>query len=631
MERQLEAMGHAQHAALGHEQTALATAIERLQAEARTAAESMHLENGRHRAQALEALESQKAESRARLDEDQQHRARVHQAELGRFDRAVVEMGAKLGAEREAAREREGRLRGSLEQQAKSGVATAWAHAQAEHERVLGEAEAHAAQLASQHEAALAAALAQKDGQLGQRLEEYEGQLARLADEGAELQRRTQLAIRQAGGACDGAKRELQAAQGAAEGALREALGALHAQREEATAAAHERVLQQERASHALALGALEGGAERDMRATLSSLDDVRQESNARHAAGAAGLAAAVAALHAARETELRGVGAEHTAALARLRDEYERQLSRAHKLSEETWAALRAHGEQTLEEERARHATQLEALEREKAAVREETTAGWAHLPLPELLRQAMEEGIGKLRESHAQQLASLEAEHAAAIDRSRRDVALAQAQAEEAVSKQAELSAAETEMAKQAATLEAEQRRARALDALNAKTEEEVRALREEQVQILRQRLEEEAARIKAEERARVAAEQATLRQLSSELEHDLHFAEAARHAMGVNANEAMADEIERLAAELKATRAAKAKGPAAAKGGSKPAAAPRPAPAPPARPSDRPTPKGGAQSLLTPSSKPAPKTSGGSNRPSIGAAGRGKPIKA
>ena len=59
--------------------------------------------------------------------------------------------------------------------------------------------------------------------------------------------------------------------------------------------------------------------------------------------------------------------------------------------------------------------------------------------------------------------------------------------------------------------------------------------------QAHILRQRLEEEARRIREAERARVTVEQEQLRSLSTKLEHDLHFAEAARHAMGSNANEA------------------------------------------------------------------------------------------
>ena len=111
-----------------------------------------------------------------RQTEDLEHRARVHQAELQRFEKAERDMQALLLAEREQAAAREAQQRALLDAAGKGAVAAAWDQAKREHERVLSEAEAHAAQLASQHEAALASALAQKDAQLGHRLEEYEGQ-----------------------------------------------------------------------------------------------------------------------------------------------------------------------------------------------------------------------------------------------------------------------------------------------------------------------------------------------------------------------------------------------------------------------------------------------------------------------
>ena len=232
------------------------------------------------------------------------------------------------------------------------------------------------------------------------------------------------LVLEQATGTCADARAELQAAQEAAEAALREAVGALGAEKEAQVRAAHDRVLRHERAAHALALGALEAEAERAMRGTLSGLEAARQEGHARHAAGAAALQQAVADMHVAREAELGGVAAEHATALGRVRDEYEAQLTRLHKLSEESWAALRAHADQHTEEQATEHAAVVKLLEREKAAIKEERTAGWVHLPLPEMLRHAMDEAMAKLHEAHGQQLGALKAEHTAALERAEREV---------------------------------------------------------------------------------------------------------------------------------------------------------------------------------------------------------------
>ena len=57
------------------------------------------------------------------------------------------------------------------------------------------------------------------------------------------------------------------------------------------------------------------------------------------------------------------------------------------------------------------------------QAAIKEERTAGWAHLPLPEMLRHAMDEAMAKLQEAHSQQLGALKAEHTAALERAERE----------------------------------------------------------------------------------------------------------------------------------------------------------------------------------------------------------------
>ena len=179
-------------------------------------------------------------------------------------------------------------------------------------------------------------------------------------------------------------------------------------------------------------------------------------------------------------------MAAEQASALGRVRDEYEAQLSRLHKLSEETWAALRAHADQRTEEQAMEHAAEVERLERAKEAIKEERTSGWAHLPLPEMLRHAMDEALAKLHEAHAQQLGALKAEHTAALERAEREVKEVREQAEAQVAKQQELSAGEVVRARQQARLEHEQARAQALEELNAQTGAEVQQLRDEQAHL-------------------------------------------------------------------------------------------------------------------------------------------------
>ena len=89
--------------------------------------------------------------------------------------------------------------------------------------------------------------------------------------------------------------------------------------------------------------------------------------------------------MHVAREAELGGVAAEQASALGRVRDEYEAQLSRLHKLSEETWAALRAHADQRTEEQAMEHAAEVERLEREKEAIKEQLRASEKVIPIEE------------------------------------------------------------------------------------------------------------------------------------------------------------------------------------------------------------------------------------------------------
>ena len=51
----------------------------------------------------------------------------------------------------------------------------------------------------------------------------------------------------------------------------------------------------------------------------------------------------------------------------------------------------------------------QVAKLETEKTAIAEQRARGWAHLPLPDLLRQAMEEGLKEIKAAHSEEVESL------------------------------------------------------------------------------------------------------------------------------------------------------------------------------------------------------------------------------
>ena len=104
-------------------------------------------------------MERERRESAARLAEDEEHRARVNQADLRRLEQHTAERGL-LVSEREQWASREAKARTHAEEVLKVRET---AYEQAAVGERDAQAAAHGAELTAQHEAALAAALAQKD------------------------------------------------------------------------------------------------------------------------------------------------------------------------------------------------------------------------------------------------------------------------------------------------------------------------------------------------------------------------------------------------------------------------------------------------------------------------------------
>ena len=132
----------------------------------------------------------------------------------------------------------------------------------------------------------------------------------------------------------------------------------------------------------------------------------------------AEGLRSALDGVESQREVQLAGALADHAAALEELRGDYEAQLARSQKLSEETLNAMRARNDEQTSLMEERHTAQVEALEREKEQIKEQHAAGWAHLPLPALLRSAIDDANAKLAEQHAAELSEIAKERRAEID---------------------------------------------------------------------------------------------------------------------------------------------------------------------------------------------------------------------
>lgn len=540
------------------EQASVDRAVGRLQQEQAGALEAMALEASRELQAAKDVAERERLESSQRLAEDQQHRARVNQADLRRLEQHTSEMRQLLVQVREQWATREGQARKHHEEVCREVRELAFEQAKVEHERVLREAAAHGATLAAEHEAALSAALGQKDEQLGSRLAEYESQLAKLVTERVALQTSTREALGEAAKGCDEARTELARAQEAAEQAVVTALQALAEEASKELHGQHEMLLGAQRQIHQAALQAVQAQAAAEKQAMRSRLEEVRAEATARHRHSAAALGEAVKALHVRRENELATVAAEHAAALGWLRDEYGAQLRRQAKLSEEVLGAERARADQRRTELSAEHEARVAELATETRTLAEERTRGWAHLPLPDLVRQALEEGLKEMHDVHQVEVGEL-------LMRQQREVEQLQLEKDEATAEgraaltQA-IAAAEQKarLALGEQRLQHEEERTRFVEELNKRTEAELAALRDDLEEAARRHVANEAKRVAAEESARVAAELQQLKREIQAMEVDKARADQLRKAMAQDADQALADEVNRLEAEVRVLRA-------------------------------------------------------------------------
>jgi len=218
---------------------------------------------------------------------------------------------------------------------------------------------------------------------------------------------------------------------------------------------------------------------------------------------------------------------------------------------------AERARGEQGVAELSAAHEARVAELATEARKLAEERTRGWAHLPLPDLVRQALEEGLNELVRTHADELSALKQEQEQAQERllAAKDDATAEGRA--ALVETAAAAEQEMVMALGEARLQHEEERTRFLEEINKRTEAELAALRDEVAEASRRHLVNETRRITSEEGERVAAELQQLRREISLLEADKLRGERLRSALAQDADAVLAAEVTRLEGELQATR--------------------------------------------------------------------------
>ena len=540
------------------EQASVDRAIGRLQQEQAGALEAMALEASRELQAAKDVAERERLESSQRLAEDQQHRARVNQADLRRLEQHTSEMRQLLVQVREQWATREGQARKHHEEVCREVRELAFEQAKVEHERVLREAAHHGATLVAEHEAALSAALGQKDEQLGSRLAEYESQLAKLVTERVALQTSTRDALGEAAKGCDEARTELAKAQEAAEQAVVTALQALAEEASKELHGQHETLLGAQRQIHQAALTAVQAQAAAEKQALLKRLEEVRAEATARHRHSAAALGEAVKALHVRRENELATVAAEHAAALGWLRDEYGAQLRRQAKLSDEVLGAERARADQRHTELSAEHEARVAELATETRKLAEERTRGWAHLPLPDLVRQALEEGLKEMHDVHQVEVGEMLMRQQREVEQLELEKDEATAEGRAALTQAIAAAEQKARMALGEQRLLHEEERTRFVEELNKRTEAELAALRNDLEEAARRHVANEAKRVAAEEGARVAAELQQLKREIQALEVDKARADQLRKAMAQDADQALADEVNRLEAEVRVLRA-------------------------------------------------------------------------
>ena len=609
LDTSLSSLREQQREALGVERESLNRAVARLQAEQASALDALANASFRDLSACTDAAERERAESASRLAEDEDHRARVNQADLRRLEQHTADMRKLLVAEREQWATREAKARAHGEEVVREVRDAAYEQATVEHDRVLREAAAQGAELTAQHEAALAAALAQKDEQLGARLAEYEGQLARMVTERAALQASTRDTVSRAALECDAARAELRLAQEGAEKAVAAAVSKIDGGGTAELRDQHERLLASQRQIHAEALKAVQAQAVEGQRAMLARLEEIQREASARHRHSAVALGEAVKALHVRRESELGNVAAEHATALGWLREEYETQLRRQAKLGDEVLAAERAVAEQKSADASAAAEAKVAQLETEKKRIAEEKAKGWSHLPLPDLLRQAMDEGLSQLRQAHKEEIDALLAEHEEEMESIEKERDAISDEAQETVTEAQKVAENELALALGEAHLQHEEERTRLMEELNTRAGAELAALRQEQEELARRQLASESKRLATEEQARVASEIGELKKVIGELEAENARAAEMRRALAQDADGALAAEVERLSAEVRTLRARAVPQPTAgaAPGGGfgKPAAPPL---APPLLDSEAPSRRSGGQ--MTPPRGPPPR---------------------
>ena len=424
--------------------------------------------------------------------------------------------------------------------------------------------------------------------------------------ERAELQSATRDALAQATAQCEETRAELRATVEGAEAALREKLGTLHEGSVAELQSSHEAIQASQQVLQAVAVEAVHAQAAEGQRAMLGRLGEIQQEATARHRHSAAALGEAVKALHVRRESELGTVAAEHATALGWLREEYEGQLRRQAKLADEVRAAERAKAEQARSELVAEHEARVSALQTEKQKLAEERAKGWAHLPLPDVLRNALDEGVSELKAVHAEQVTKLNAEHDAQLAELRAERDRLSAEATTALAQQSTIAEHELGLSLSEAKLQAEEERTRFMEETNARVERELQMLRDEQAEEARRFLAGEAKRIAAEEAKRVSHEMEALRRQVRELQTDNERSAAHASALATDADATLQAEVTRLTGEVARLRAAKG-------GATKASGAPARAETPtgraetPTRPPRAAQPSAGAPTPTGPANKP------------------------
>ena len=336
-----------------------------------------------------------------------------------------------------------------------------------------------------------------------------------MVTERAALQASTAKAIAVAAKECDDARDTLERVQANAVAAVASGLDTVQSVTRTELLDQHEVILASQKRLHEEALSAVQAQAAEGQRAMLQRLDEIQRESAARHRHTAASLGEAVKALHVRRETELNSVASEHASALGVMRDEYETHLKRQAKHAEEVLNAEKARAEQAAADAAAGHEAAVAQLETEKRAIAEERAKGWAHLPLPDLLKNAMGEGLEALKAAHEEHVAILEANHAEEMRKLHAERDGASGQAKAALAAQAKAAENDLQMALGEARLQHEEERTRLMEELNLRAENEISLAEGTKAELAQEveRLEAEVRTLKASGAGRPLEGQASM----------------------------------------------------------------------------------------------------------------------